>query len=96
MTIVLSITWWSSGSTCERLPWPFRVAAGGIGYREGVTTTDRIRALLSSGRRDELVAELVTVDPLARRALAKPLASCFHDGGWTVVAWDGESAPDLG
>ena len=24
------------------------------------------------------------------------LASCFHDGGWTVVAWDGESAPDLG
>lgn len=26
----------------------------------------------------------------------KALASCFHDGGWTVVAWDGESAPDLG
>ena len=24
------------------------------------------------------------------------LSSCFHDGGWTVVAWDGESAPDLG
>ena len=24
------------------------------------------------------------------------LTSCFHDGGWTVVAWDGESAPDLG
>jgi alpha-L-fucosidase len=24
------------------------------------------------------------------------LASCFHDGGWTVVAWDGESAPGLG
>ena len=24
------------------------------------------------------------------------LASCFHDGGWTVADWDGESAPDLG
>ena len=32
-----------------------------------------------------------------RRMLADAgLASCFHDGGWTVVAWDGESAPDLG
>ena len=28
--------------------------------------------------------------------IAYHLASCFHDGGWTVVAWDGESAPDLG
>ena len=26
----------------------------------------------------------------------RDLTSCFHDGGWTVVAWDGESAPDLG
>ena len=31
-----------------------------------------------------------------RLRLDDALASCFHDGGWTVVAWDGESAPDLG
>lgn len=55
-------------------------------------TTDSARALLSAGKCDELVAELVALDPRARRALCKPLvvqarAILSVEFGSTVSSW---------
>ena len=59
-------------------------------------TTDlaKVRATLWAAA-DELRANS-KLTPVQYRDPVLGLASCFHDGGWTVVAWDGESAPDLG